>query len=67
MKPGDMFRYIDGSTGLIVSEPFLWRIDLTKKEEEATLSIPRDAPGADSPSHKQGSSEVHGRGSLTTL
>jgi hypothetical protein len=35
MKPGDMFRYIDGSTGLIVSEPFLWRIDLTKKEEEA--------------------------------
>ncbi len=35
MKPGDMFRYIDGSTGLIVSEPFLWRIDLAKKEEEA--------------------------------
>ena len=34
MKPGDMFRYIDGSTGLIVSHPFDWKIDLTRKEKE---------------------------------
>ena len=34
MKPGDMFRYIDGSTGLILSYPFDWRIDLTNKDKK---------------------------------
>lgn len=34
MKPGDMFRYIDGSTGLILSYPFDWRIDLTSKDKK---------------------------------
>jgi hypothetical protein len=32
MKPGDMFRYIDGTTGLILSYPFDWKIDLTRKK-----------------------------------
>jgi hypothetical protein len=30
MKPGDMFRYIDGTTGLILSYPFHWEDDLKK-------------------------------------
>ena len=49
MKPGDMFRYIDGSTGLIVSHPFLWRIDLTKKKEEALECVRVVWSGTDRP------------------
>ncbi len=49
MKPGDMFRYIDGSTGLIVSHPFLWRIDLAKKEEEAIECVHVVWSGTDRP------------------